>query len=353
MFGIKNSAVPYVRIGGVDRQSVLTSNANGNTPVREIGVDNEGNLLYSTDYANYIKVKGIDIKYSAFIPDDDNLMDMWLTENSISMMYQKAVDGDTKIHGVQLTEDGLVMVQQNADSQGNATIAQILAGNGTITLTAMKIENEIQKMSNMDITSDGISIDNNLNLNNSTFKADGDVDVWDSTTGTQLHTKSTTHENAVLVDTGGVAIVSQDLSGTTSEPKVTNIGVNGTTTAIQSRDGNTIRTITLTPTGTKINGNDVATSVELSTKVDKIVQESNNDRVYVAKKDGTQGSTQVDTTLRNNSNIPTGGAVFTELANYMLTSSASITKNLTGTTTITINGATLSLSVSNGTLTIS
>ena len=40
-------------------------------------------------------------------------------------------------------------------------------------------------------------------------------------------------------------------------------------------------------------------------------------------------------------------------SNFMNTSDASISKNLTGTTTITINGVSLSLSVSNGTLTIS
>ena len=51
--------------------------------------------------------------------------------------------------------------------------------------------------------------------------------------------------------------------------------------------------------------------------------------------------------------IPTKTSQLTNDSNFMDTSDASISKNLTGTTTITINGVSLSLSVSNGTLTIS
>ena len=88
MFGNKNSAVPYVRIGGVDRQSVLTSNANGNTPVKEIGVNANGNLIFSTDLTTFKSV--LDLKYSQFKSNDENQDDTWETEKSISM---KATDG--------------------------------------------------------------------------------------------------------------------------------------------------------------------------------------------------------------------------------------------------------------------
>lgn len=88
MFGNKNSAVPYVRIGGVDRQSVLTSNANGNTPVKEIGVNANGNLIFSTDLATFKSV--LDLKYSQFKSNDENQDDTWETEKSVSM---KATDG--------------------------------------------------------------------------------------------------------------------------------------------------------------------------------------------------------------------------------------------------------------------
>lgn len=88
MFGNKNSAVPYVRIGGVDRQSVLTSNANGNTPVKEIGVNANGNLIFSTDLTTFKSV--LDLKYSQFKSNDENQEDTWETEKSVSM---KATDG--------------------------------------------------------------------------------------------------------------------------------------------------------------------------------------------------------------------------------------------------------------------
>lgn len=88
MFGNKNSAVPYVRIGGVDRQSVLTSNANGNTPVKEIGVNANGNLIFSTDLATFKSV--LDLKYSQFKSNDEKQEDTWETEKSVSM---KATDG--------------------------------------------------------------------------------------------------------------------------------------------------------------------------------------------------------------------------------------------------------------------
>ena len=109
MFGNKNSAVPYVRIGGVDRQSVLTSNANGNTPVKEIGVNANGNLVFSTDLATFKSV--LDLKYSQFKSNDENQDDIWETEKSVSMRASGTLeDGTAK-------ETGVVVSKEN-----NATI---------------------------------------------------------------------------------------------------------------------------------------------------------------------------------------------------------------------------------------
>lgn len=104
MFGNKNSAVPYVRIGGVDRQSVLTSNANGNTPVKEIGVNANGNLIFSTDLATFKSV--LDLKYSQFKSNDENQEDTWETEKSVSMRASGTLeDGTTKDTGVVVSKD--------------------------------------------------------------------------------------------------------------------------------------------------------------------------------------------------------------------------------------------------------
>ena len=105
MFGNKNSAVPYVRIGGVDRQSVLTSNANGNTPVKEIGVNANGNLIFSTDLATFKSV--LDLKYSQFKSNDENQDDTWETEKSVSMRASGTLEDGTA------TETGVVVSKEN------------------------------------------------------------------------------------------------------------------------------------------------------------------------------------------------------------------------------------------------
>ena len=109
MFGNKNSAVPYVRIGGVDRQSILTSNANGNTPVKEIGVNANGNLVFSTDLTTFKSV--LDLKYSQFKSNDENQDDTWETEKSVSMRASGTLeDGTAKETGVVVSKENVAMV---------------------------------------------------------------------------------------------------------------------------------------------------------------------------------------------------------------------------------------------------
>lgn len=132
MFGNKNSAVPYVRIGGVDRQSVLTSNANGNTPVKEIGVDANGNLVFSTDLATFKSV--LDLKYSQFKSNDENQDDTWETEKSVSMRASGTLeDGTTKETGVIVSKEYVAMV--NASMKDNtSTVTQISVSNNDATI---------------------------------------------------------------------------------------------------------------------------------------------------------------------------------------------------------------------------
>lgn len=132
MFGNKNSAVPYVRIGGVDRQSVLTSNANGNTPVKEIGVNANGNLIFSTDLTTFKSV--LDLKYSQFKSNDENQEDTWETEKSVSMRASGTLeDGTTKDTGVVVSKENVAMV--NASMKDNtSTASQISVSNNDATI---------------------------------------------------------------------------------------------------------------------------------------------------------------------------------------------------------------------------
>ena len=122
MFGNKNSAVPYVRIGGVDRQSVLTSNANGNTPVKEIGVNANGNLIFSTDLATFKSV--LDLKYSQFKSNDENQDDTWETEKSVSMRASGTLeDGTAKETGVVVSkENDATIYSTNGTSTTQITV---------------------------------------------------------------------------------------------------------------------------------------------------------------------------------------------------------------------------------------
>ena len=122
MFGNKNSAVPYVRIGGVDRQSVLTSNANGNTPVKEIGVNANGNLIFSTDLTTFKSV--LDLKYSQFKSNDENQEDTWETEKSVSMRASGTLeDGTAKETGVVVSkENDATIYSTNGTSTTQITV---------------------------------------------------------------------------------------------------------------------------------------------------------------------------------------------------------------------------------------
>lgn len=132
MFGNKNSAVPYVRIGGVDRQSVLTSNANGNTPVKEIGVNANGNLIFSTDLATFKSV--LDLKYSQFKSNDENQDDTWETEKSVSMRASGTLeDGTTKDTGVVVSKENVAMVNASM-KDGTSTASQISVSNNDATI---------------------------------------------------------------------------------------------------------------------------------------------------------------------------------------------------------------------------
>lgn len=132
MFGNKNSAVPYVRIGGVDRQSVLTSNANGNTPVKEIGVNANGNLIFSTDLATFKSV--LDLKYSQFKSNDENQDDTWETEKSVSMRASGTLeDGTAKDTGVVVSKENVAMVNASM-KDGTSTASQISVSNNDATI---------------------------------------------------------------------------------------------------------------------------------------------------------------------------------------------------------------------------
>lgn len=281
MFGNKNSAVPYVRIGGVDRQSVLTSNANGNTPVKEIGVNANGNLIFSTDLATFKSV--LDLKYSQFKSNDENQDDTWETEKSVSMRASGTLeDGTAKETGVVVSKENVAMV--NASMKDNTS------------------------------TASQISVSNN-----------------DAT--------------------------------------------------IYSTDGNSATYLTVTPTGAKVNDKEIATTSQIPTALSQLSEDTTHRVVTDTEKatwnaksdfDGDYNSltnkpvipTNADFTLAglkeksynsltDKPTIPTKTSQLTNDSNFMTTSNASISKNLTGTTTITINGVSLSLSVSNGTLTIS
>lgn len=132
MFGNKNSAVPYVRIGGVDRQSVLTSNANGNTPVKEIGVNANGNLIFSTDLETFKSV--LDLKYSQFKSNDENQDDSWETEKSVSMRASGTLeDGTTKDTGVIVSKEYVAVVNASMKDD-TSTVTQISVSNNDATI---------------------------------------------------------------------------------------------------------------------------------------------------------------------------------------------------------------------------
>lgn len=155
MFGNKNSAVPYVRIGGVDRQSILTSNANGNTPVKEIGVNANGNLVFSTDLATFKSV--LDLKYSQFKSNDENQEDTWETEKSVSMRANGTLeDGTAKETGVVVSKENDATIY----STNGTSTTQI-----TVTPTGAKVnDKEIATTDKLPDTSKLVTTDTRQNI---------------------------------------------------------------------------------------------------------------------------------------------------------------------------------------------
>lgn len=268
MFGNKNSAVPYVRIGGVDRQSVLTSNANGNTPVKEIGVNANGNLIFSTDLETFKSV--LDLKYSQFKSNDENQEDTWETEKSVSM---KATDGTST---TQLT----------------------------VTPTGAKVnDKEIA-------TTDKLpNLENYLVLTKTTVQSVAGPIIFNSDRiycSQGIRNKGGDNIAGVLANhmTFGATNFTARILGDTVRPKYATV---------------------------------------YSTSASDL-----QDLALLSDVPSVQQSTGTSTTATMSQN-----AITSALSSKMDTSDASISKNLTGITTITINGVSLSLSVSNGTLTIS
>lgn len=293
MFGNKNSAVPYVRIGGVDRQSVLTSNANGNTPVKEIGVNANGNLIFSTDLTTFKSV--LDLKYSQFKSNDENQEDTWETEKSVSM---KATDG--------------------------TSTTQI-----TVTPTGAKVnDKEIATTDKLPDTSKLVTTD---------------------TTQTITATKYI-KQDIVLDD--NIAIIGWDYYGTRNNliKHYTKSGeVSGKIVV-----GSNYSPLHLLGRGTRpyYGGHDYDIGKELALLSDvPSVQQSTGTSTTATM--SQNAITSALSSKADTSAIPTKTSQLTNDSNFMTTSDANISKNLTGTTTITINGVSLSLSVSNGTLTIS
>ena len=310
MFGNKNSAVPYVRIGGVDRQSILTSNANGNTPVKEIGVNANGNLVFSTDLATFKSV--LDLKYSQFKSNDENQEDTWETEKSVSMRANGTLeDGTAKDTGVVVSKENNATIYS---TDGNST-TQI-----TVTPTGAKVnDKEIATTDKLPDTSKLVTTDTSQTI-----------------TGAKRY-----EANIRLKD--NIAITASDFYGTTNNlikhytksGEVTGKIVVGSNYSPLHLLGNSTRPY--------YGGHDYDTGEELA---------------LLSDVPSVQQSTGTSTTATMSQNaitsaIPIKTSQLTNDSNFMDTSDATISKNLTGTTTITINGVSLSLSVSNGTLTIS
>lgn len=181
MFGNKNSAIPYVRIGGVDRQSVLTSNANGNTPVKEIGVDANGNLVFSVDWETFKSV--LDLKYSQFKSNDDDQNDTWETEKSVSMRASGTLeDGTAKETGVIVSQEYSAMVSASMKDD-TSSVSQIAVTSNDATIHSTDGTSTTQLF----VTPTGalvngktIAVKSDIpkTLNGKTLVADGDTTVY-------------------------------------------------------------------------------------------------------------------------------------------------------------------------------
>ena len=313
MFGNKNSAVPYVRIGGVDRQSILTSNANGNTPVKEIGVNANGNLVFSTDLATFKRV--LDLKYSQFKSNDENQEDTWETEKSVSMRANGTLeDGTAKDTGVVVSKENYATIYS---TDGNST-TQI-----TVTPTGAKVNDK--EIATTDIVP---NFDNYLDLTKTTVQSVAGQIIFNSDRiycSQGIRNKGGDNIAGVLANhmTFGATNFTARILGNTVRPKYA---------TVYSTSASNLQDLALL--------SDVP-SVEQNTGTSTTATMSQNAIT-------SSLSSKADTSA-----IPTKTSQLTNDSNFMDTSDASISKNLTGTTTITINGVSLSLSVSNGTLTIS
>ena len=213
MFGNKNSAVPYVRIGGVDRQSVLTSNANGNTPVKEIGVNANGNLIFSTDLATFKSV--LDLKYSQFKSNDENQEDTWETEKSVSMRASGTLeDGTAKETGVVVSKENVAMV--NASMKDNtSTASQISVSNNDATIYSTNGTSTTQ----ITVTPTGAKV------NDKEIATKSDIPSVEQNTGTS--TTATMSQNAITsalsskADTSAIPTALSQLSEDTTHRVVT------------------------------------------------------------------------------------------------------------------------------------
>lgn len=204
MFGNKNSAVPYVRIGGVDRQSVLTSNANGNTPVKEIGVNANGNLIFSTDLTTFKSV--LDLKYSQFRPNDENQDDTWGTEKSVSMRASGTLkDGTAKETGVIVSKEYVAMI--NASMKGDSgTTSQVSVADNDITLYST----DGNSTTYLTVTPTGATV------NNKEIATKDDIPSVQQSTGTS--TTATMSQNAI---TNAIPTALSQLSEDTTHRVVT------------------------------------------------------------------------------------------------------------------------------------
>lgn len=333
MFGNKNSAVPYVRIGGVDRQSVLTSNANGNTPVKEIGVNANGNLIFSTDLATFKSV--LDLKYSQFKSNDGNQDDTWETEKSVSMRANGTLkDGTAKETGVIVSKEYVAMV--NASMKGDSgTTSQVSVADNDITLYST------DGNSTTYLTVTPIMATINTKEIATTDKLPDTSKLVTTDTSQTITATKYIKQDIVLDD--NIAIIGRDYYSTRNNliKHYTKSGeVSGRIIV-----GSNYSTLHLLGRGTRpyYGGAEDETGKELA---------------LLSDVPSVQQSTGTSTTATMSQNaitsaLPTKTSQLTNDSNFMDTSDASISKNLTGTTTITINGVSLSLSVSNGTLTIS
>ena len=353
MFGNKNSAVPYVRIGGVDRQSILTSNANGNTPVKEIGVNANGNLVFSTDLATFKSV--LDLKYSQFKSNDENQEDTWETEKSVSMRANGTLeDGTAKDTGVVVSKENYATIYS---TDGNSTT------NLTVTPTGAKVnDKEIATTDKLPDTSKLVTTDTSQTITATKYikqdiVLDDNIAIigWDyyGTRNNLIkhYTKSGEVSGKIVV---GSSYSPLHLLGRHTRPYYGGQDYEtGKELALLS-DVPSVQQSTGTSTTATMSQNAITSAIP--TALSQLSEDTTHRVVTDTEKATWNAKSNFDgdyNSLTNKPTIPTKTSQLTNDSNFMTTSDATISKNLTGTTTITINGVSLSLSVSNGTLTIS